>query len=79
MEVGRTMASQPKGNFPPGTRSQMVMIVLNENDWPLCYAHRYVREDGTPVTRPDPKAIHLDDIVLRQPPKVRETDNRDAS
>ena len=45
----------------------MVTIVLNDNDWPLCYAHRYVKEDSTPITGPDPKNIAVDEIVLRQP------------
>ena len=70
------MTGRPQGDFPPDTRSQMVMIILTENDWRLCYAHRYVRDDGTEVTRPDPKAMHVDDIVLRQPPKVRAPDNQ---
>ena len=72
------MTGPPDGDFPPGTRGQMVMITLSGNNWPLCYAHRYVTEDSTPITGPDPKMIAVDDIVLRQPPKVRGIDDPGA-
>ncbi|MCI0786356.1 MAG: hypothetical protein J4O09_08585 [Chloroflexi bacterium] len=63
---GRIMSGPPKGDFPPGTRSQMIEIRITVNEWFLCYAHRYVLEDGTPYTEPDPKLIRIDELVFKQ-------------
>ena len=65
-KVYRTMASPRRGNFPPGTRSQMVEIRLTVNDWILCYAHQYVNADGSDYTGPDPKWIRVDDVIFKQ-------------
>lgn len=60
------MKGPPRGSFPIGTRSQMIEIRLSINNWFLCYAHRYVRADGTPYTEPDPKLLRIDDLVFKQ-------------
>ena len=65
-KVYRTMASPRRGNFPLGTRSQMVEIRLTVNDWILCYAHQYVNADGSDYTGPDPKWIRVDDVLFKQ-------------
>ena len=64
--VVREMTSPPRGNFPPGSRSQIVSIRLAVNDWLLCLAHRYTGPDGEELTEPDPKYIQLDDVVFKQ-------------
>ena len=64
--VVREMTSPPRGNFPTGSRSQIVSIRLSVNDWLLCLAHRYVGPDGEELTEPDPKYIQLDDVVFKQ-------------
>ena len=60
------MSAPGKGNFPPGTRSQMVNIRLVVNGWLLCIAHQYVNADGSDYTGPDPKWIRVDDVIFRQ-------------
>ena len=66
IEVRRIMAGALRGNFPPGTRSQMVNIRLTINNWLLCKAHHYVNADGSDYTEPDPKWIGVDDVVFKQ-------------
>ena len=56
----------PGGNFPIGTRSQMVRIQLTVNDHCICLAHRYVGPNGRELTEPDPKRIDIDDLSLIQ-------------
>lgn len=60
------MAAPSRGNFPAGTRSQMVNIKLKVNGWLLCIAHQYVNADGSDYTGPDPKWIGVDDVVFKQ-------------
>jgi len=66
VEVRRTSGRPPQGNFPVGTRSQMVDIRLTINDYRICVAHRYVLRTGEQVTGPDPKYIRIDDLVISQ-------------
>ena len=54
----------PKGNFPEGSRSQMVDVSLTINDHLLCIAHRYVDGMGRGITEPDPKRFEIDDLAL---------------
>jgi len=61
-----TKRMPPSGEFPEGTRSQMVNIRLKINDYLICVAHRYAIPGGRQVTGPDPKYIRLDDLALRQ-------------
>ena len=60
------MAGPPKGSFPPGTLSRMVLIRLTVNDWLLCYAHQFVSSSGNAITGPDPKWIRIDDALFKQ-------------
>ena len=56
----------PLGNFPEGTKGRSVDIHLTINDWRICVAQHYVLPDGTDHTEPDPKMIHIDDLILNQ-------------
>jgi hypothetical protein len=58
--------NHPGGNFPFGTRSQMVEIHLAVNHFVICLAHRYVWPNGNQMTEPDPKRITIDDLSLIQ-------------
>ena len=62
---GRTSAHQPAGNFPPGTRGQMVEIRLTINDHLICLAHRHIR-GLQEITGPDPKFFRIDDLEITQ-------------
>ena len=66
LEERKTSINPPGGDFPPGTRSQMVNIRLKINDYLICIAHRYTVPGGRQVTDPDPKYIRLDHLVLSQ-------------
>ena len=57
----RTSKNPPRGDFPEGTRSQTVDILLTINDYWICRAHRYVI-GSQEVTGPDPKQIRIDDL-----------------
>ena len=56
--------NRPRGNFPAGSRSQIVDIRLAINDYLICMAHRYVDGVGREITEPDPKRIEIDDLAL---------------
>ena len=56
----------PRGNFPQGVRSRIFRIRLTINDWIICRAHQYVNADGSDFTGPDPKWIHIDDVIFKQ-------------
>jgi len=66
MRTAWTGTRQPRGNFPRGTRSRTVEIFLSVNDYFICMAHRYVGRHGIAITEPDPKYIHIDDVVFSQ-------------
>ena len=66
IEVNRVSSRPPRGNFPRGGRSRMIIIRLTVDDWPLCYAHHYVNADGSNFTGPDPKWIQIDDVIFKQ-------------
>ena len=61
--IQRTGNQQASGNFPPGTRSQMVEIRLAINDHLLCRAHRYVLGNRE-ITGPDPKYFRIDNLRI---------------
>ena len=58
--------NQPRGDFPPGSRSQIVDISLTVNDYLICVAHRFVDAEGHPLTQPDPKRVDIDDLIIRE-------------
>ena len=64
----RTGNQQPSGDFPPGTRSQMVEIRLTVNDHLLCRAHHYILGDRE-ITGLDPKYFRIDDLRIGESPK----------
>ena len=66
LEVIRDMSGRSPRGFPPGARSRMVVIRLTINNFAICYAHQYVSASGIPITRPDPKWIRVDDLILKQ-------------
>ena len=72
IEVRRTGNFQPEGDFPAGTRSQIVNIRLQVNHYRICVAHRYVIIGGSgwnEWTEPDPKSIFIDDLAVKESPK----------
>ena len=66
LETRRNHRRQPDGDFPPGTRSEMVNIRLSINDFLICVAHRYITDQGRSYTQADPKRINIDDLSLVQ-------------
>ena len=58
--------NHPGGNFPIGTRSQIVRIHLAINDYFICLTHRYNGPNSEELTEPDPKSINIDDLSLIQ-------------
>ena len=66
LEEKKTSRTPPAGDFPEGTRSQIVNVRLKINDYLICIAHRYAIPGDRQVTGPDPKYSRLDDLVLRQ-------------
>ena len=59
----RTGNQQPEGDFPRGTRGQMVEIRLTVNDHLLCRAHRYILGNRE-ITGPDPKYFRIDNLRI---------------
>lgn len=45
--------------------SRIVNIKLTVNDYLICVAHRYLREDGV-LKEPDPKYFQIDDLRIGQ-------------
>ena len=66
----RTGNQQPNGDFPIGTRGQMVEIRLAINGHLLCRAHRYILGNRE-ITGPDPKYFRIDNLRMGETPKSR--------
>lgn len=60
-----------KGKYGDEVRTQIVNIKLASNGYRICLAHRYLKEeDGSPLTEPDPKYIHVDELKLYFDPEA---------
>ena len=56
------------GDYGDLVRTQILDIKIASNGYTICVAHRMVDVNGEPLTEPDPKFIHIDDLELRKKP-----------
>jgi hypothetical protein len=74
--ASRQPADLPPGE-PPGTLSQMVIYRQGDGKV-VAMVHQYLRPDGTigASGKPDPKALFLDDRIVKYDPKQKEKHKR---